>query len=75
MARRACSAGGQPLPGPSHLANRLVGILHGCLSHHTLLVARSAELAILTGAIEATRRGRGEAVLLTEEAGLGKPVC
>jgi len=28
--------GGQPLPGPSHLANRLVGILHGCLSHHTL---------------------------------------
>ena len=39
------------------------------------LVARRAELAILTAAIEATRRGRGEAVLLTGEAGVGKPVC
>ena len=36
------------------------------------LVARSAELAILIGAIEATRRGRGEAVLVTGEAGVGK---
>ena len=36
------------------------------------LVARRAELAILTGAIEATRRGQGEAVLLTGEAGVGK---
>jgi predicted ATPase len=39
------------------------------------LIARRAELAILTGAIEATRRGQGEAVLLTGEAGVGKPVC
>lgn len=39
------------------------------------LVARRAELAILTGAIEATRRGRGDAVLLTGEAGWEKPVC
>jgi hypothetical protein len=39
------------------------------------LVARRAELALLTGAIETTRRGRGEAVLLTGEAGVGKPVC
>jgi hypothetical protein len=39
------------------------------------LVARRAELAILMGAIEATRRGQGEAVLLTGEAGVGKPVC
>ncbi len=36
------------------------------------LIARRAELAILTGAIEATRRGQGEAVLLTGEAGVGK---
>ena len=36
------------------------------------LVARRAELAILTGAIEAARCGRGEAVLLTGEAGVGK---
>jgi DNA-binding CsgD family transcriptional regulator len=36
------------------------------------LVARRAELAILTGAIEAARRGQGEAVLLTGEAGVGK---
>lgn len=36
------------------------------------LVARRAELAILTGAIEATRRGQGDAVLLTGEAGVGK---
>ena len=36
------------------------------------LIARRAELATLTGAIEATRRGRGEAVLLTGEAGVGK---
>jgi AAA ATPase domain len=36
------------------------------------LIARRAELAILTGAIEATRRGRGDAVLLTGEAGVGK---
>ena len=36
------------------------------------LIARRAELATLTGAIEATRRGRGEAVLLAGEAGVGK---
>ena len=36
------------------------------------LVARRAELTLLTGAIEATRCGRGEAVLLTGEAGVGK---
>jgi predicted ATPase len=36
------------------------------------LIARRAELAILTGAIEATRRGQGDAVLLTGEAGVGK---
>ena len=36
------------------------------------LVARRAELAILTGAIEAARCGRGEAVLLSGEAGVGK---
>ena len=36
------------------------------------LVARRAELTLLTGAIEATRRGQGDAVLLTGEAGVGK---
>ena len=36
------------------------------------LVARRAELALLTDAIETARRGRGEAVLLTGEAGVGK---
>jgi DNA replication protein DnaC len=36
------------------------------------LIARRAELAILAGAIEAAKRGRGEAVLLTGEAGVGK---
>ena len=36
------------------------------------LVARRAELALLTGAIEAARRGQGKAVLLTGEAGVGK---
>jgi predicted ATPase len=36
------------------------------------LIARRAELAILTGAIEAAGRGRGDAVLLTGEAGVGK---
>ncbi len=36
------------------------------------LVARGAELAILTGAIEAAKSGRGDAVLLTGEAGVGK---
>jgi hypothetical protein len=36
------------------------------------LVARHAELAKLTGAIEAAKCGRGEAVLLTGEAGVGK---
>jgi predicted ATPase len=36
------------------------------------LVARRAELAKLTGAIEAAKCGRGEAVLLTGEAGVGK---
>jgi DNA-binding CsgD family transcriptional regulator len=36
------------------------------------LIARRAELAILIGAIEAARCGRGEAVLLTGEAGVGK---
>jgi hypothetical protein len=36
------------------------------------LIARRAELAILAGAIEAARCGRGEAVLLTGEAGVGK---
>jgi hypothetical protein len=36
------------------------------------LIARRAELAILTGAIEAARCGRGKAVLLTGEAGVGK---
>jgi DNA-binding CsgD family transcriptional regulator len=36
------------------------------------MVARRAELTLLTGAIEAARCGRGEAVLLTGEAGVGK---
>jgi hypothetical protein len=36
------------------------------------LVARRAGLASLTGAIEAAKPGRGEAVLLTGEAGVGK---
>jgi predicted ATPase len=36
------------------------------------LIARRAEFAILTGAIEAVACGRGEAVLLTGEAGVGK---
>jgi DNA-binding CsgD family transcriptional regulator len=36
------------------------------------LIARRAELAILTGAIEAAKCGRGQAVLLTGEAGVGK---
>jgi hypothetical protein len=36
------------------------------------LVARRAELATLTGAIDAANSGRGEAVLLTGEAGVGK---
>ena len=39
------------------------------------LVARRAELAILAGAIEAVKSGRGEAVLLTGEAGSEKPAC
>jgi len=36
------------------------------------LVARRAELAMLTGAIEAAKCGRGEVMLLTGEAGVGK---
>jgi DNA-binding CsgD family transcriptional regulator len=36
------------------------------------LVARRAELAMLAGAIEAAKCGRGEAVLLIGEAGVGK---
>jgi DNA-binding CsgD family transcriptional regulator len=36
------------------------------------LIARRAELAVLTGAIEAARCGRGEPLLLTGEAGVGK---
>ncbi|MFL6044292.1 MAG: ATP-binding protein [Propionibacteriaceae bacterium] len=36
------------------------------------LVARRAELATLTGAIDAAKYGRGEAVLLTGEGGVGK---
>jgi predicted ATPase len=36
------------------------------------LVARRAEFAILTGAIEAAKSGRGEAMLTTGEAGVGK---
>lgn len=36
------------------------------------LVARRAELGMLTGAIEAAKCGRGKAVLLTGEAGVGK---
>jgi DNA-binding CsgD family transcriptional regulator len=36
------------------------------------LVSRRAELAVLIGAIDAASAGRGEAVLLTGEAGVGK---
>jgi DNA-binding CsgD family transcriptional regulator len=36
------------------------------------LVSRRAELAVLIGAIDAASGGRGEAVLLTGEAGVGK---
>jgi AAA ATPase domain len=36
------------------------------------LVARGADLAILTGAIEAAKSRRGEAMLFTGEAGVGK---
>ena len=36
------------------------------------LIARRGELAILTGAIEAAKSGRGDAVLITGEAGVGK---
>jgi hypothetical protein len=39
------------------------------------LIARRAELALLISAIEAAKCGRGEAVLLTGEAGVGKPAC
>lgn len=36
------------------------------------LVARRAELAVLTGAVAAAKGGRGEAVLLIGKAGVGK---
>ena len=36
------------------------------------LVSRGTELAVLTAAIDAASGGRGEAVLLTGEAGVGK---
>jgi predicted ATPase/DNA-binding CsgD family transcriptional regulator len=36
------------------------------------LIARRAELALLTSSIEGAQRGRGEAVLITGEAGVGK---
>ena len=36
------------------------------------LIARRAELAKLTGAIEAAKGGGGQALLLTGEAGIGK---
>jgi DNA-binding CsgD family transcriptional regulator len=36
------------------------------------LIARRAELSILTGAVEAAKCGAGEAVLITGEAGVGK---
>jgi predicted ATPase/DNA-binding CsgD family transcriptional regulator len=36
------------------------------------LIARRTELALLTSAIEAAKCGRGEAVLITGEAGVGK---
>jgi hypothetical protein len=36
------------------------------------LVSRHTELAVLTGAIDAARGGRGEAALLIGEAGVGK---
>ena len=36
------------------------------------LVSRRTELAVLTGAIDAALAGRGQAVLLTGEAGVGK---
>ena len=37
------------------------------------LIARRTELALLTSAIEAAKCGRGDAVLITGEAGVGKP--
>ena len=65
---------------PGSLGTRALGFggdldQNATVSTDLPLVARRAELAILTAAIEAAKCGRGEAVLLTGEAGVGKPVC
>jgi AAA ATPase-like protein len=62
---------------PGSLGTRALGFggdldQNATVSADLPLVARRAELAILTAAIEAAKCGRGEAVLLTGEAGVGK---
>ncbi|TDE27113.1 AfsR/SARP family transcriptional regulator [Actinomadura sp. 6K520] len=45
---------------------------HGAADRGDGLVARSAQLALVEGLLGAVRRGRGGAVLVTGEAGIGK---